>query len=142
MSLYQVPPPPPLANFSFPPLDKDQLHFNYIDSFVTTWVTLEGSKDSCYLQLFYWNSSAPNEGWTRSTLPHTPFLSQHKFQQSIRVQVIIMINRTQSDRFPEWHQDPALEGDHLGWPWPVEPGLCGPTRWRLEDRRSGLPSQS
>ena len=61
MSSNQI--PAPLANFSFPPETSEQLQFNYIDSFVTTWVTPEGSHEPCFLSLYYWNSSDPKAPW-------------------------------------------------------------------------------
>lgn len=64
MTSYQLPPPP--ANFSFPPDNDEQLQFNYLDSFVTSWVTPESSEDPAFLSLYYWNSSTPKEPWTSS----------------------------------------------------------------------------
>ncbi len=70
MSSDQV--PPPSANFSFPPGDS-KLHFNYIDSFVTSWVTPALSKDPCIFSLYYWNGSNPSGEWTSSTYQKTFF---------------------------------------------------------------------
>ncbi len=56
--------PPPSANLSFPP-EKTEVQFNYLDSFVTSWVTPEFSQDPCILSLAYWNDSS-NGPWTTS----------------------------------------------------------------------------
>ena len=60
--------PPPQANFSFPPSANGdgQVHFNYIDSFVTSWATPASSSDPCFFSLYYWNGSNPDLPWTSS----------------------------------------------------------------------------
>ena len=80
MSLEQI--PAPLANFSFPPGTSEELQFNYIDSFVTTWVTPEGSHNPCFLSLYYWNSSAPHDPWT-SSMHHIDFLPSQLTSQKL-----------------------------------------------------------
>ena len=46
--------PPPNANVTFPPGTGNQLTFNYLDSFVTSWVTPQSAETPCHIALHFW----------------------------------------------------------------------------------------
>lgn len=70
--------PPPLANISFP-RGGTELQFNYLDSFVTSWVTPESSQDPCFFSLTYWNDSS-NGPWATSVYRNIPSASSFIFR--------------------------------------------------------------
>lgn len=125
--------PPPMANLTYPPSNRDELQFNFLDSFATSWVTPEFSKEPCFLSLYYWNSSA-TEPWTNSGSSHAHRDSDfRRLTSSIRVQ---------PQHSAEWHGNSVVEDDWLRWSWPAELELCGPGWWPQESHRRHLPHQS
>ena len=73
MSSDQVPPSTTYCTF---PLDGDQLHggqlhINYLDSFVTSWVTPPIAQEPCDLSLCFLEQDVSNQGWQASKMIQT-----------------------------------------------------------------------
>lgn len=46
------------GNFSYPP-PGTQLHFNYVDSLMTSWLTFDQNPTDCRLSIWYWPNADP-----------------------------------------------------------------------------------
>lgn len=56
------------GNFSYPP-PGTQLHFNYIDSLMTSWLTFDQDPTDCRLTIWYWQNANP---WVVGMSKHRP----------------------------------------------------------------------
>lgn len=50
--------PSPPGNFSYPP-QGSSLHFNYIDSMITSWLVFDSDVTDCLLSIWYWPNTNP-----------------------------------------------------------------------------------